>query len=433
MNPLSWLFMTITYRKGTHDMKKTIVTTFILILVSALFGRAAEWPQYLGPTRNAVSAETGIMRSWPSGGPKVLWTVPLGEGFGGAAISQGKVYVLDRDGSRGDVLRALDFATGKQEWEFAYSAPGTLDRGGSRSVPTVDGDYIYACGPFGHFHCFDKRTQKPVWAKNVWTDYTNEELPRWGIAQNPLIYGDLVILASQTRTAGVVAFDKRTGEEKWASPRLPGSAGYVSPRIVTLDGEDHVVMITAKGAVVGLDPLSGGQLWSYGGWQCSIPVPNVTEIGDGRIFITGGYRAGSVMIKVAKTSGSYSVSEVFKTDDFGTHVHPAILHDGYLYGHCSTNETRDGLTCLSLDGKVMWKTGRNPLFDKGGFILVDGLFLSVDGDRGWMYLIEPGPGGFKEISKAKLLSTSMCWAPLALSDGKLIIRDQKQMKCVAVK
>ena len=89
--------------------------------------------------------------------------------------------------------------------------------------------------------------------------------------------------------------------------------------------------------------------------------------------------------------------------------------------------------CLSLDGKVMWKTGRRPLFDKGGFILVDGLFLSVDGHRGWLYLIEPSPEGFKEISKAKILDTQTCWGPLALSDGKLIIRDQKQMKCVLIK
>lgn len=184
---------------------------------------------------------------------------------------------------------------------------------------------------------------------------------------------------------------------------------------------------------MGLDPLSGRQLWSYDGWKCKIPVPNVTEIGDGRIFITGGYRAGSAMIRVEKKSGSFSVTELFRSSEFGTHVHPAILHDGYLYGHCSTNETRDGLMCLSLDGKVMWKTGRNPLFDKGGFILVDGLFLSVDGNKGWLYLIEPGPGGFKELAKAKLLDTDTCWAPLSLSDGRLFIRDQKQLKCVVVK
>ena len=405
----------------------------MLVLILSSICMATDWPQYLGPNRNAVSAETGIKRSWPAGGPEVLWTVPLGEGFGGAAVSKGKVYVLDREGETGDILRVFDLLTGKEEWTFTYDAPGVLDKGGSRSVPTVDGNFVYTCGPFGHFHCFDINTHKPVWSKHVWTDYSSTDLPRWGIAQNPLIYGDLVILASQTQKAGVVAFDKRTGEQKWASPALPGRAGYVSPKIVKLEGEDHVVMISANGAVVGFNPQTGQQLWSYSGWQCRIPVPNVTEIGDGRIFITGGYRAGSAMIRVEKKSGAFEVEELFKTPEFGTHVHPAILVDGYLYGHNSTNETRNGLKCLSLDGEVMWQTGRNPLFDKGGFILVDGLFLSIDGDKGWLYLIEPSPDGFKELAKAKLLDTNMCWGPLALSDGKLIIRDQKQRKCVLVK
>jgi outer membrane protein assembly factor BamB len=427
------MFTINLFIKVINGMNKHIVRIGILMLTLSSFVLATDWPQYLGPNRNAVSTETGIKRTWPTEGPEVLWTVQLGEGYGGAAVSKGVVYLLDRDGESGDVLRAFDLISGKQNWTFAYDAPGVLDRGGSRSVPAIDGNYIYACGPFGHFHCVDIRTHKAVWAKNVWTDYSSEDLPRWGIAQNPLIYGDLVILASQTQKTGLVAYDKSTGEEKWASPALPGKAGYVSPKIVTLEGEDHVVMISADGAVMGLEPQTGKQIWSYSGWQCKIPVPNVTEIGDGRIFITGGYRAGSAMIRVEKKSGSFVVSEEFKTDEFGTHVHPAILHDGHLYGHCSTNETRDGLMCLSLDGKVKWETGRNPLFDKGGFILVDGLFLSVDGNKGWLYLIEPSPDGFKELSKAKLLDTITCWAPLALSDGKLLIRDQKQMKCVVVK
>jgi outer membrane protein assembly factor BamB len=414
-------------------MKRTFFGVGILVLIFGSLCFAADWPQYLGPDRNAVSKETGIKRSWPEGGPEVLWTIPLGEGFGGAAVSGGKVYVLDRNGDRGDILRALDLETGREEWRFDYDAPGTLDHAGSRSVPAVDGNFVYTCGPFGHYHCLDIRTHKPVWGGNIWRDYSRDELPRWGIAQNPLIYGDLLIMASQTKKAGVVAFDKLTGKVKWESTALPGKAGYVSPAIVTLGGEKQVVMISAAGAVVGMEPETGRELWSYYGWQCKIPVPNVTEIGDGRLFITGGYRAGSAMIKVEEKSGAWSVSELFTNSEFGTHVHPAILHEGHLYGHCSTNETRDGLMCMSLDGKVIWKTGRSPLFDKGGFIQVDGLFLSVDGDKGWLYLIEPGPDGFKPLAKAKLLDTNTCWAPLALTDGRLLIRDQKQMRCVAVK
>lgn len=396
-------------------------------------GLASDWPQYLGPGRNAISTETGIKRSWPNGGPEVLWTLPLGEGWGGAAIKAGKVYVLDRMGDEKDFLRCLDLETGKEQWRYAYNAPGRLSHPGSRTVPTLDGNYVYSCGGFGHVLCLDIRTQKPVWQKNIWTDFGGRELPRWGISQNPLIYNNLLILASQTDKAGVVAYNKLTGEVVWISSKLPGSAGYVSPKIITIAGSDQLVMISAKGAVMGMDPKTGQTLWSYSGWSCRIPVPNVTEIGDGRIFITGGYKAGSAMIKIEGSSGKYNVKEIFTTPDFGTHVHPAILYKGHLYGHCSTNETKDGMMCMDLTGKVKWKTRRSPLFDKGGFILVDDVILSIDGNKGFLYVIEPTPKGFTPLAKAKLLDTDTCWAPLALSGGKLVIRDQKQMKCVAVR
>jgi len=399
----------------------------------------ADWPQYLGPNRNATSPEKGLLRSWPQVGPKVLWTVALGPGYGGAAVSDGKVYVLDRIRSKKDVLRCLDLVTGKEQWSYEYDAPGRVQHPGSRSTPSIDGNYIYTCGSFGDLYCFDKNTHKPVWHKNVWKDYDDGNVPRWAITQNPLIYNDSLIVASQTPKAGVVAYDKLTGQVKWASPALPGRVGYVSPKIVKINGNDNVVMITAGarggggGAVIGMDPDSGKQLWIYEGWSCMIPVPNVTEIGDGRLFVTGGYRAGSAMIKVAANGDSYTVTELYKTDDFGTHCHPAVLHEGHLYAHCTTNSRRDGMVCMDFDGKVKWKTGRSPVFDKGGFILADDLILSVDGRVGILYLIEPDPAGYKELAKARLLDTNECWGELALVDGKLLIRDQEKMRCVVVK
>jgi len=394
---------------------------------------ADDWPQYLGPGRNGISMETGIKRSWSGDGPSVLWTFPLSEGFSGAAVSNGKVFVLDRVGNEQDVLRSIDLATGRERWTFAYDAPGEFEHHGSRSVPTIEGNFIYTCGPLGHVHCIDRQTHKAVWKKNVWTDFGGGEVPRWGISQNPLIYGELLILASQTEKAGVVAYDKLTGALHWASPDLPGKPGYVSPKVITIGGDDQLVMISASGAVIGVEIMTGKVLWSYDGWQCRIPVPNVTEIGDGRLFITGGYRAGSAMIKVEKDGDAFVVKELYTTQAFGTHVHPAILYKGHLYGHCSTNDRKDGLVCMDLDGNVKWETKRSPLFDKGGFILVDGLFLSIDGNKGFLYLIEPDPSGFKKLASAKLLDTNQCWAPLALSDGKLLIRDHKQMKCVVVR
>ena len=412
-----------------------------IVIFSLLFAAcrvsASDWPQYLGPDRNAISPEKGLLRSWPADGPKVLWTVPLGEGFGGPAVSEGKVYVYDRVDDRVNVLRCFDLATGREEWTFSYEAPGSVSYDGSRSVPAIDGSRIYVCDVFGNFHCVDKNTHKALWNKNIWTDFSKAEIPKWAIAQNPLVYKNMVIIASQTEDAGIVAYDKVSGDIVWKTPKLPGDAGYVSPEIVKINNEDHLVMISAsryegsKGAVCGFDPGSGTLLWTYE-WKCKTPIPNVTETGNNRLFVTGGYRAGGALIQIEKHGKTWAAKEIMFSKEFGTHVHPAIFYKGYLYSQCTNNQVREGFMCMDLKGSIKWKTGRKPNFDKGGFILADDMIISSDGGK-MLYLIEPTPQEFRVLAKAELLDTKQAWTPLALSDGKLLIRDQKQMKCVLVK
>jgi outer membrane protein assembly factor BamB len=267
------------------------------------------------------------------------------------------------------------------------------------------------------------------------------QLPTWGITQNPLISGDLVIVASQAPDATVVAFDKRTGEVKWKSPVLSGGVGYVSPSFVRIGAEDHLVAITAStgagrnasgGSVNGLDPRSGRVLWTYGGFQCRIPVAHAVDAGQGRILVAGGYSAGSAMFKVEKKAdGTYGVTELFKNPDFGSHTQPPILYKDHFYAHYTINERSDGLVCMSMDGQVKWKTGEDPAFVRGGSILADDLLLATDGNT-MLYLIQPDPAGFKPIASAVLLEPGTNWAPLALVDGRLFIRDQKQMKVLQV-
>ncbi len=446
-----------------------LVAMFALAVTVAI---AADWPGYLGPTHDAVSSETGLARSWPETGPPVLWSFPLDRGYGGAAVSAGRVYVMGREDRKKDVLHCLDLATGEELWSYAYDAPGRLSHPGGRSVPAVDGNRIYIAGPFGHLHCLSLETHRPLWSLNYWTQFGGGRLPMWALSQNPLVYGDMVIVAPQTRQAAVAAFDKMTGAVRWTSDPLPSRTGYVSPCVVTLAGEAHLVMISAgpsrrdlwgrrgnrggggrpagaaapagqnekraapavKGLVIGLDPADGSLLWSYDGWQCQTPVPNVTEIGGNRLFITGGYKAGSVAIQVEKGDDGYTVTEVFRTDGFGSHVHPPVLCDGHLYGQCTTNTGRmDGLMCMDLDGNIKWKTGKKPFFDKGGMLLADGMIIALAGANGDLYLIEPSPEAFKPLATAEVLGTSQCWAPPALSDGRLLVRDQKQLVCVGLK
>ena len=510
--------------------KARIVALFASISIATAY--AADWPQYYGPRRDSTSTEKGLLRAWPNEGPKVLWTVPLGRGFAGPAISRGKVYLLDRDDTVGDVLRVYDVATGKELWNFAYDAPGTFEFPGSRSTPTVDGNIVYIAGPIGDLHAIDINTHKPLWRKNIWRDFGGgaafipalrrgggapapprgqagpptappagqavpppagqaapppagqaapppgqagppaaprgaqgaappaaaggqrggspfgadgiyggaTTFPMWGITQNPLVFRTLVIVASQAPEASVVAYDKLTGELKWKAARL-GNTSFVSPSLVKVGAEDHLVMITAAqgqgrnasgGSVNGLDPLTGKVLWTYTGFQCWIPVAHAVDAGQGRFLMTGGYRAGSAMIKVQKRAdGGYEVTELFKNPDFGTHTQPPILYKDHFYVQYTTNERSDGLVCMTMTGEVKWKTAEEPPFNKGGAILADGLLLATDGNTK-LYLIEPDPAGFKPLASAVLLEPANNWAPLALVDGKLLIRDQKQLKVLQV-
>ena len=449
-------------------MKKRTVFIPVLIILLDLANsckqntqNTQDWPQYLGPDRNGISTQTGILRSWPENGPEVLWTVDVGIGFGGPVIKDGKVYLLDRDDKVGDIMRCFDFSNGDELWRYAYDAPGSVMFPGSRSVPTVDGNYIYSCGHNGDLYCIDINTHKPVWNKNIWTDFGGDRLPIWAITQCPLIYDDLLIVLSQAPEAGVVAYNKLTGDVVWKTPNLVNES-YASPTVVKIDGEDHIAVVISStnpvghrelpqtpGKIIGLEPQTGKILWEYNDWICHISVPCALDAGDNKVIVVGGYEHGVVMIKVTKKAdGTYGVTELFKHNNFGDHTKPPILYNDYFYGQFSTNNRRDGLVCMNMDGEIMWSTRRSPLFDKGSMILADGLILATDG-RKTLYLIEPDPTEYKQLASADVLTeggtgseegsiaarvggATQNWAPLALADGKLLIRDQNKMICVRV-
>lgn len=433
------------------------IATLLMFSVSPVV-TAQDWPQFLGPDRDSKSPQKGLLRSWPEKGPDVLWAVDIGIGYGGPVVKNGKVYLLDRDDETGDIMRCFDLQTGKELWQFSYASPGSVSFPGSRSVPVVDDKQVYSCGPYGDLYCIDINTHQPVWKKNVWTDFGGKEIPTWAISQCPVLYGDLLIIASQAPEAGVVAYHKQTGEVVWKTPNL-GNETYVSPKVVKLHGEDHVVMVTSstntfrdrnakvtKGNVVGIDPRTGKTLWMYSDWDCHISVPCPVPAGNNKLLITGGYERGATMIQVnKKAGGTFNTTELFTTLEFGDQTKPPLFHNGHFYAMYRTNQKRDGLVCMDMDGNIKWKTGRNPNFDRGSMILADGLLLATDGLKS-LYLIDPDPSAFKQVSKADVLSEggantegmssvgggTQNWAPIALSDGKLLVRDQARMVCVKV-
>lgn len=397
----------------------------------------ADWPQFQGPERNGMSPETGIARSWPESGPKTVWEMPLGEGFGSPAIVGNEVFILDRVRGERDILRCLSLDTGEELWQFSYDAPEDVSYPGSRTTPAVTDKHVYTVGVMGNFMCIDRATHQPVWQVDLVKQFDLGAVPNWGFSQAPSVYKDTVIVAPQTRTTSVAAFNRFTGEVLWTTPPVAG-AGYVSPVIATIHGEDQVLMTSAPGnrepgTITALSVADGSKLWSYTGWSCRIPIPYPTVLPGNQVFVTGGYGAGSAMFQVTKTGGGYEVNEVFTTMDFGSQIHQPLLFDGHLYGNSNSNDRKDGMTCIALDGTMKWRTDDTkglPGFDFGNLLGVDGLILNFEGRKGTLHLIEPSSEGYQELARADIFDGTQMWAPMAFSEGKLVLRNQSQMKCL---
>ncbi|MCD6304102.1 MAG: PQQ-binding-like beta-propeller repeat protein [Planctomycetes bacterium] len=413
-------------------MPRTTLLTATILLMACAAG-ADDWPQFHGPRGDGKSREKGLLHKFPPTGPKVLWRVKVGIGYGGPAIQDGRVYLLDRVSSRSEALRCFDLPSGKELWHYSYPAAGNVSHPGSRSTPAVDDKFVITIGRLGDVYCFSKAAHRPVWRKHLLRDYGGGRRPTWAVAQSPVLYkDDIVILAPQGSRAGVVALRRATGEELWRSPPI-GPMDYVTPRLATIDGTDQVLMVNRLG-VTSVDASNGKLLWRYGGWTCRIPIPAPTPLPDGRVFITGGYDAGSAMIKVSKGPAGWTVRQLWKTDECNSQMNPGMLLGGYIYANSNSNSDSDGMVCLDLDGKLLWRTGRRYNFQRGHMMYADGMILAIDGRAGSLYLLAASPKGIEELDKAAgLLGGREIWAPLALSDGKLVIRDQSKMLCLDIK
>ncbi|MCX7014894.1 MAG: PQQ-binding-like beta-propeller repeat protein [Candidatus Sumerlaeota bacterium] len=437
--------------------RRMCLMAFVGLLLSGL--PAADWPQFLGPNRDGVSTEE-IAKTWPPSGPKVLWTFPLGPGYGGAAISGGEVYVLDRVEEKQDVLRCVDLASGKELWSLPQDAPADYTNPGSRAVPTIDVENVYAVGPGGDMYCVNRKSHALVWRVNLLQAFESKE-SKWAISQSPTPYKNWMVVATQGAKAGVVALDKATGQAAWQSPALPGGESYVSPRGVTIDGVDQFIMTMAGkgggrrsgggrggaadaggegsaagggggGSVSGIDANTGNALWNYGGFQCQIPIAAAVPVGEGRFLFTGGYNAGAAMIQVKKQGEQFAVTELWKNNELNSQIHQPLLIGGFLYANSNSNETKEGMECLTLDGQLKWRTGNN-MFERGNLFSAGGLIINQEGDSGSLRLVEPSPEGYKELAVANLGLSKKAWGPMALSNGHLVIRDQQKMMCLDVK
>ncbi len=414
----------------------------LAILFSSCNNKQNNWNQYLGPNRNAKISDVDIKQSWPENGPAKLWEIPLGSGYGGASIFDDEVFVLDRIVGEADVLRCLDLNTGAEKWNFKYEAKGELPFPGSRAVPTVDENYIWCVGPHGHMHCIDKNTHQPVWSHNILSEFAGE-LPNWGISQSPIIYNDLVIVAPQGETAGIVAYNKLTGDIVWQTRRLTGYHFYVSPTLANYGGVDQIIMISScvkddgfsSDEVVAFEANSGKELWRYEGLNSFASISPALVVDETHLFLTecaykDKYDPISILLEITKEGEDFQIKELFVNEEVGCKMHPAVVFNDHFY--LNNNGRPNELVCLNSKGEKVWEKGTAPDFEMGSLILINDLIIAQNGKNGDIHLIQPTPEAYKELGKASFFDskTTQAWSPMAFSKGKLLVRDMEKMVCV---
>ncbi len=421
--------------RRNHFMIYRLSALVLLLSVSALGG---DWPQFRGPNRDNISTETGLLRTWPAKGPKVLWKTPVCEGYAGAAIKDGRVYLNDYNVEKKEhVVRCISLADGKDIWQWSSPVEVRPNHGITRTVPTVGPKLVFSLDPKCRFFAIDIKTGKLVWQKNLVQEY-KATIPGWYAGQNPILDGDRVIVATGG-DALAVAFDQATGKEVWRSPN-PGKdlMSHASLMPATIGGIKQFLYLTMK-SVVGVAAADGQVLWSSPFTAKMAAVPSPVSIGDGRVFVTSGYEAGSAMYQVQKSAGGFSAQKLYDltSTQFNSEVHTPILYQNHLFAVSS--KTRGRFTCLGLDGKVVWQSpvvsgnaDASRTFDLGGFLLADGMFFVLDGKSGILRLIEANTKEYKELASAQILTEEDVWGPMALSNGKLVIRDMRQMFCLQV-
>jgi outer membrane protein assembly factor BamB len=389
------------------------------------------WPQFRGPNRNGASTETtALARTWQPGQPRELWGIDVGDGYAGAVVLNGRVYLMDYDREKKqDALRCLSLADGREIWRFAYPVAVKRNHGMSRTTPAVTDKVVVAMGPKCNVVCLDSVTGELRWGLDLVRQF-GTTVPPWYAGQCPLMDKGAVILAPGGKDALLLALDSQTGKVLWQTPNPHGwKMTHSSVMPMDVGGERMYVYCANKG-VVGVSAKDGAILWETTDWKISIAtVPSPLILEGGRIFLTGGYDAGSLMLQLSREGERFVPRTVFKlaAGVFGATQHTPVLYDNHLYGVRADGK----FVCLTLEGKPVWASGSGQQFGLGSFILADGLVFAMN-DAGLLRLIEATPEKYVLLAQAQVLQGRESWGPLALAGGRLIVRDLTRMVCLDV-
>ena len=440
--------------------------TVCVVVVTSHVGFAEDWPQFLGPTADGKSSETGLISPWPAHGPEILWAKRLVESYSIGSVANGKYFQSDFVNGKA-VLYCLDALTGEQIWKFEYSTDYRDLWGynrGSRTSPVIDDDRVYIFGVEGKLQCLRVSDGEPVWSIDVNKRFDVVQ-NHFGVGSTPVVFEDLLIVLVggspkddlslppgwldrvSGNGTGIVAFDKMTGEVRY---KLTDElASYSSPRIVVREDRPWC-FVFARGGLVGFDPRNGKVDFQYP-WRASIRdsvnASNPVVVGD-EVFISETYGPGSSLLRFR--TGGYDV--VWKDVDnprrklMQTHWNTAIYHKGALYGSSGRHERNAELRCID------WKTGKvrwaQPGLTRSSLLYVDGHFICLSED-GTLRLLRANPEKYDVVStvvyreadlidaktgretSARLLKPP-AWAAPILANGLMYVRGDDYVVCVRV-
>lgn len=448
----------------------------VCFAITAGLAQAEDWPQWLGPKRDGVWRDTGIIDSFPKEGAKVVWRVPIGMGYTGPSVAEGKVYVMDRvlnDGvsqptnafSKGKLkgkerVQCHDERTGNLIWQHEYPADYAISySAGPRCTPTVDGDCVYTLGAMGNLFCLNVANGKTLWEKDFMKDYESF-LPVWGFAAHPIVEGDkLICLVGGSDSRLVVAFDKKTGKELWAKESCGGDFGYSPPMIYEFGGKRQLIIWHSRG-VLGLEPNNGKRIWRVDfESKAALTAPTVRKIRNDELFITSFYN-GSMLLRV-KADGaevvwrSKSKGETPNlTADLSSIMCTPIADGDSIYGVCSYGQLR----CIKAQtGERVWETmnatrgnltpakiaGKEEPDEKerwsNAFIVKQEDRYFLFNEQGDLIMAKLSPKGYEEISRAHLLDPTnkdagrmVVWVHPAFANKCVFVRNDKEMICVSL-
>jgi outer membrane protein assembly factor BamB len=404
---------------------------------------AAPWPQWRGPRRDGVAHQPGLLTAWPKRGLRKLWQAQGGDGYASFAVAGGRVFTVVQGEDGQEIVlcwRADD--GGKELWRHIYPSR-SVEYGGPRATPTVDGKRVYVLGGGGRLMCLKADTGEVIWEHDLPAELKGS-VPKWGFASSPLVEGDRVFVTAAGRQGTVACFDKREGTLLWSA--LDDPPGYSSPVAVTIAGVRQVVFFTGR-QLVGLAPEDGEVLWKYP-WEtkfevnAATPLPIRARSAGGKelhyVFISSGYEKGCALVKIEPPrggQGQFRAIRVYRSNALECHFASPVRRGDYLYG---LDEKRD-LTCLDLrTGAVRWRLNdpgpdgaeapRRRGFKKGSLLRVDDYLLLLSED-GRLVLAEANPDRYQEVASAQP-TRRRCWTLPVLADGRLYLRDQAVGQCL---